>query len=231
MELRKRNSELDRFVYSASHDLRAPLSSLLGLINLAETMTTDENSEFIQIYNMMGKSVKKLDDFISEILDYSRNHHLPVASEEINFETEIQYIVKSLDYLNNGIIWELEISINGNNIIKSDRKRLKIILNNLISNAIKYLDSSKPESRISITVDRKENEAIITISDNGIGIKPEYFPKIFDMFFRATEKSTGSGLGLYIAKETVEKLNGTITSESTFGEGSIFTVRIPNKIN
>ncbi|NCP83701.1 MAG: PAS domain S-box protein [Bacteroidetes bacterium] len=229
MELRKRNSELDRFVYSASHDLRAPLSSLLGLINLADTMTNDKESEFIQIYQMMEKSVKKLDDFISEILDYSRNHHLPIVSEEINFEEEINQIIKSLDYLNKGTTWKLSISIIGNSVIKSDKKRLKIILNNLISNAIKYLNGSKPTSEISITIEQNPNEAIIYVKDNGIGIKQEYLTKIFEMFFRATEKSTGSGLGLYIAKETVERLHGSICVNSTFGEGSIFTVRIPNQ--
>jgi PAS domain S-box-containing protein len=228
IELRKRNSELDRFVYSASHDLRAPLSSLLGLINLVQTMTDDQESEFVKIYQMMEKSVKKLDDFISEILDYSRNHHLPVTNDEINFEEEIYQIIKSLDYLNNGVDWDLSVSINGNNTIKSDKKRLKIILNNIISNSIKYLDTSKQDPKISISIEQNPNEAIIDISDNGIGIKPEYLKRIFDMFFRATEKSTGSGLGLYIAKETLEKLNGKISVHSVFGEGSTFQITIPN---
>ena len=90
-------------------------------------MTDDQESEFVKIYQMMEKSVKKLDDFISEILDYSRNHHLPVTNDEINFEEEIYQIIKSLDYLNNGVDWDLSVSINGNNTIKSDKKRLKII--------------------------------------------------------------------------------------------------------
>jgi signal transduction histidine kinase len=112
--------------------------------------------------------------------------------------------------------------------IYSDIYRLSIIFQNLISNSIKYQDVEKMESFISVEADITENEIQIRFSDNGMGIREEYLPKMFSMFFRATERSEGAGLGLYIVKESVSKLGGEISLESTFNEGCTFNIRLPN---
>ena len=111
----------------------------------------------------------------------------------------------------------------------TDKNRLNIILNNLISNAITYQDPSKNDPLVNIKVDMSDTETNIIVKDNGIGISKELQEKIFDMFFRGSENSDGSGLGLYIVKESVEKLNGTINVRSVPGKGSEFRVLIPNK--
>jgi signal transduction histidine kinase len=110
----------------------------------------------------------------------------------------------------------------------SDPKRLTVVLNNLLANAFRYSDPYKPQSfvRVSVTVDAQG--ATIRIEDNGIGIEREHLDKIFLMFYRATESRSGSGLGLYIVKETIETLQGQIKVQSRIGEGTVFSIHLPN---
>jgi len=152
-----------------------------------------------------------------------------VAKEEINFEEVIQEIRGHHKFMEgaNGIKLKAEIR-QGTKFI-SDHRRVSIILNNLISNAIKYRDASKENSFLKIFVKCTKENAIIEIEDNGIGIAAKDKEKIFEMFYRSTKHSTGSGLGLYIVKETIEKLYGTIRLESELNEGAKFTVTIPNQ--
>jgi len=102
-----------------------------------------------------------------------------------------------------------------------------VILNNLIGNAIKYHDPNKLSQYIKIDLMTDDNNINLSIEDNGIGIEDEHFTKIFTMFYRATERSKGSGLGLYIVNETVQKLGGLISFNSTFGAGTRFLLMIP----
>lgn len=225
-ELQKTNLELDHFVYSAAHDLRAPLTSLLGLINLTKQESQDEQ---IRTYmNFMEKSIKKLDGFIKDIIAYSRNQRMDIEGREINFKKIISNIFDDFHYIDGSDCVIKTINISNDIPFYSDKRRIKIILNNLISNAIKYADKFKVQPLINVTISVTETSAIIKIQDNGVGIHDFYHDKIFNMFFRASETSEGSGLGLYIVKETITKLNGTITMESTFGQGTTFFIEIPN---
>src|SRR5690606_26696714 len=123
-----------------------------------------------------------------------------------------------------------EISIDGQNQFYSDRYRLSLILNNLISNAIKYADSSKDVSFIKISIRLHPEKALLVFRDNGIGIENNYMQKVFNMFFRATSTNDGAGLGLYIVKEAVEKLGGSIELESEMGSGTQFRIELPNLV-
>ncbi|GDX48995.1 hypothetical protein LBMAG25_18130 [Bacteroidota bacterium] len=227
-ELTKTNAELDRFVYSVSHDLRAPLTSLLGLMNICnETLPQDEL--FIrQILSMMQHSVNKMDAFISEILDYSRNSRKEITPTIIDFNSILTEANESLKYTSNVPGYEFSVAIQEDNVFYSDEQRVSILLNNLISNAIKYLDVSKAKSSIRAHVHTTSHWAKIIIEDNGIGIDSSHQTKVFDMFYRATDISTGSGLGLYIVREIMHKLEGTITLESTLNQGTSVTIEIPN---
>lgn len=222
-ELIKTNQELDRFVYSASHDLRAPLTSMSGLINLAQ-LDPDGAQNYLRL---MQERVGVMDNYIKEIVEYSRNARLEVNIKEVPIEKVIHEIVNTLKYSIDINKVEIEVHVNESFRIKTDESRLRIILNNLIANAFKYQDFSKPKPFLRIRVATHDNKNLIQIEDNGIGIKSEYQTKIFEMFFRATDISTGSGLGLYIAKEAVDKLEGQISFESEFGKGSIFTITLP----
>ncbi len=225
-ELKKINAELDRFVYSASHDLRAPLSSLLGLVNV--TMLENDNSNLNRYLELMRGSVNKLDDLISDIIHFSRNARLDVTPEPVHFETLAQDTFDNLMYLPNAGSIETIIKIEPYTDFFSDPKRLRILINNLISNAFRYHDLSKDTPFIKINVGFDRYHAVIKVSDNGKGIYPEHLGSIFEMFYRAADDSQGSGLGLYIVKETVEKLQGDIHVHSKPREGTTFTIRIPN---
>jgi PAS domain S-box-containing protein len=227
-ELYKSNTELDRFVYSTSHDLRAPLKSMLGLIGIIKESLEHGSIGQMKRLEMLNNSVVKLDAFIEEILNYSRNSRVDVAQEEINFVEILEEIRNSHKFIEGTDGLKLQVEIHQKVKFISDRKRISVILNNLISNAIKYKDASKAESFITVFVECNMENVIITIEDNGIGIAEDKQEKVFEMFYRATKLSTGSGLGLYILKETLEKLEGRITLKSKLNIGTKFIIQLPN---
>lgn len=224
-ELKKVNSELDGFVYRVSHDLRAPLVSLLGLVSIFRLEQDPEKKN--HYLNLMEKSVERLDNFILDIMNYSRNSRIKISSEEIALNTLVTDTVESLRFSQDG-------SFTINNLIeptlkiRTDSQRLRPILNNLLSNAIRYRDLQKDEQFVTIQAELIHDGVKIEISDNGIGIPKKHQKDIFKMFFRASKQSEGSGIGLYIVKETVEKLYGTVTLFSTEGIGTTFSIFLPN---
>jgi signal transduction histidine kinase len=223
--LSKTNQELDRFVYSASHDLKAPLSSMQGLIEIAQR--TEDPEEVKTCLGMMKERVLNLDAFILEIIDYSRNSRLELKKEKFNLMNLVMEVVDSLRYAEGFENIYLKYNMPKELEIESDRSRLKVVLNNLIGNSLKYHDPAKDNPLVEISATSQNSDFKIEIQDNGLGIATEHTPKIFDMFYRASEKSKGSGLGLYIVKETVEKMNGKISVESQLGRGTKFTVFLP----
>ncbi len=227
-ELLKANLELDRFVYSASHDLRSPLSTLTGLINLSK-LEKDQNLKS-KYLDLMSDRIKSMNAFISEIIDYSRNSRVEIRQEAINAKAFLESIVDDLRFHADKGLIEAHWDISDDLIIVSDIARLKIIFNNLISNAIKYHDPTKETSWIKLKGEKTLDKIQITVEDNGIGIRSELKDRIFEMFYRAHEHSNGSGLGLYIVKETLTKLNGHIAVESHEGKGSKFQVILPSEL-
>lgn len=224
LELCKRNMELDNFVYSVSHDLRAPIASVLGLINLAKK---DIDVDMKDMYlDMINQSALQQDHFINEILDQSRNSRLEIKREEILFESLIDETFNQLKFATTtGQNIKKFININQEYPFFSDRWRLKVILNNIISNALRYRNGRDPI--IKVNVDITEHNATLAIEDNGKGIEKDHLPNIYKMFYRATDDGAGSGLGLYIVKEAIEKLNGHISIESEIGKGTTVRLEIP----
>ncbi|MEP2280270.1 PAS domain S-box protein [Maribacter sp.] len=227
LELQKTNSELDSFVYSASHELRAPLSSVLGLIQLIQLEEVDP--KLYQHLDMMEKSIQRLDDFIKDIIEYSRNKHLALNLESISFTKLIEHSIESLWYLENTHKIIIKINVVDKVNFVSDSKRISVILNNFISNAIKYHDLSNDKATIWIDVKTTKKEAVLIIKDNGVGIAEDQLEKIFHMFYRVSSKVMGSGIGLFIVKEILLKLKGTIEVQSKINSGSTFTLKIPNQ--
>lgn len=224
--LEKTNQELDHLVYSISHDLRAPISSALGLIELSKI---ENEIEQLRYYDGLKEMcLKRLDSFIFDILNYLKNNRLQVNVEKLNIEEEIQFAIDMNRNSNEKM--EICLEIQENVSYYSDRNRLRIIFNNLISNAIRYSNTKDDNASIKIkaTYDDLDKAYVVKIEDNGIGIDEEYLPKIFDMFFKTDDKGKGSGLGLYITKEAVLKLNGSISVESEKGVGTTFKLVLPN---
>lgn len=226
VELRKRNDELDRFVYSTSHDLRAPLTSILGLLQLIE-MTEDEEG-VQELLGLIKTSAIKLDDFIGDIIMYTRNKKTEVEQTQIDFRKLISGNIEKFDFMPNSNELKKTIKVEADFPFYSDSQRLDNIFSNLISNSIKYYNSKESNPFCLIEVVIKEKHAEIQIIDNGIGIEEVHLSKIFNMFYRASFTSIGSGIGLYIVKEMIDKLKGTITVRSEFGKGTTFKLLIPN---
>ena len=228
-QLVKTNNELDHFVYSTSHDLRAPLTSIMGLIDLLETETLNSNAT--DLLKLMKRCLSKSDDTIKEIIDYSRNSRFEIRKEIIDAEILIDDIFESIALFDLSKQINKQLVVNKSVDFYSDKLRLKIILTNIMFNAVKY---SKPDTNladIQVNVDISSERALIKIRDSGVGIEPQLISRVFEMFYRATELSTGSGLGLYITKECVEKLGGTIRLQSEFGVGTVIMLNIPNLLN
>lgn len=224
-KLIKANFELDSFVYKASHDLRAPLLSVLGLINIANSSPIEEVSTYL---DLMRTSIFKLDQFIHDLTQFSRSDRQEVKKEVIDFEGLIGEVISNLQFMNpsDEITFIRNVSVTPG--FTSDPMRLKVIFNNLISNCIKYYDEKKEKPFIQIDIKAEQNICKIRVADNGIGIEDAYLDRIFEMFYRATELSEGSGLGLYILKNAIGKIGGEISVTSRFGEGTEFFLHIPD---
>lgn len=224
-ELQKVNYELDRFVYSVSHDLRAPLSSMLGLISVAEM---ESNSKELPYLGLIRDRVKHLDNFIKSILDYSRNARTEIKPSLISMERIIEEAKDSVRAMNGFNSLAIRVTLNQTAPFHSDPVRLSIIVNNLVTNAIKFQDYTKEQSYLEFDIDINHDRLVLKTSDNGIGIATEHQQKVFDMFYRGTDRTSGSGIGLYLVKQTVEKMKGTIGLTSEVGKYTNFEVTLPN---
>jgi PAS domain S-box-containing protein len=221
-ELSKINLQLDAFLYSAFHDLRSPLTTLLGLVEVMKIEMVES------IYpDMIKKTVKKLDKVLQDMMSFSKNNKQYVRGKQIHLEqflTSIILEVKNELGCNDFII---NVNYDIKTLFYSDEERLKPAFSNIIRNSIQFRDSTKTNNFLIINV-KSQNGLFIEFIDNGIGIAKDHQPKIFEMFYRATEKSTGSGLGLYLVKETVEKLKGEVIVISELKVGTTISLSIPN---
>ena len=222
-DLQIANTELDNFVYRSSHDLIAPLKSLRGLMSITKLETKDD--KMLEYVGMMESSVLKLEKFINSIMEYSVNAKSEQDIQEVSIEQVIDEICEEIKYFDKNSSIEI-IKIINVQTLNTDYKRLKIVLNNLITNAIKYHNISQENPWIKLSTMQKNGQIVIEVSDNGLGIDKDHHDKIFDMFYRASEDSEGSGLGLYIVKDTMKKLNGEVAIKSEINKGSTFTLTL-----
>jgi signal transduction histidine kinase len=224
---KKLNEELDNFVYRTSHDLRAPISSTLGLISLIQM--SDDLAEIKSYVALQEKSMHKMDAFIIEILNYSRNSRMEVMREEVSFQEIYDNALSQVAHIPTFHKLKTTLVFDEKYSYFSDKLRLQILFNNIISNAFRYFDEKKENSFLAVEITHTDSEINIEFKDNGIGIDSVSVPKIFDMFYRAHRYSVGSGVGLYIVKQSVEKMGGTIVCKSAENMGTTFRVSLPNK--
>lgn len=227
-ELQKANLELQTFMYKATHDLKAPLASIIGLVNLSHLEIRDKGA--IVFLKKIGESTQKLDAILNTLLDTMYVKDSKKYLCKINMPGLVTDLLDSLKDLKDLTKIQITTHFNLKKEFISDKKIIYTILQNLIENAIKYHDQSKTKSWINIEIADWQDGIKIIISDNGIGIKKEFQSKIYDMFYRATENSKGSGLGLYLLRLGVDKLKGSIELTSEELQGSVFTITIPSEI-
>jgi len=222
--LQRTNEELNRFIYSTSHDLRAPIATSLGIVNIAEMEINDHQS--LEYFQIIKESLLRIDDYIKNILNYYRNNRFESTRNKVNIKEVIDEVIDSLSATISLYKATINIDVDENLVWLLDDFRLRIILNNLLSNAINF---KRPDVDLVIKVSAKvENDTLsMRVADNGMGIEEEVQSKIFKMFFRGTHKVYGTGLGLYIVKEAVREMNGKISLSSAFGEGTSFDLTFP----
>ena len=227
-KLLKINRELDNFTYNISHNLKSPLVSVLGLLNLIKLEDQKKDSQFMEMINLMEGSIEKLNNTLVNILNHSRNTRTKIMAEPVNIRSLIEKCYDELKFFKGADRISKKVTIEGSPEIYSDTYRLDVIINNLLSNSIKYMDEEKESHYLNIVVEVTDQKVSFVFEDNGIGIANSQLPTIFDMFTRATEVSNGSGLGLYIVKEIVELLNGEIVIESEEKIGTKVKFYVPN---
>jgi PAS domain S-box-containing protein len=227
-ELQKVNSELDNFVYRVSHDLRSPLLSIKGLISLVDYNEV-QPAGLVEYLKLIDSSASRMDYSIQDILEYSRNSRLEVIFEEVDIRETVYEIFNDTKYSADtaiDLIYESDID----DVIITDKFRMRTLLKNLIGNSVKYKNKNQ-ESFVKFTMTKKNKMIAINIIDNGQGIDKENMPRVFEMFYRGCSESVGSGLGLYISKEIIEKLNGTISLKSKKTLGTEINIKLPvNKL-
>ncbi len=222
-ELEKTNDELNRFIYSISHELRAPLVSVIGIINLVKMEDLYHSSG--EYWSLIETCSNKLDYYIQKTLQYYKNTKDVPDHSEIDFKQLVNELIELHTYSDKDT--GFNVNINQNVKFVGDAFRIEVILSNLISNAIKYQKSSEQNKTVNIEIDVTDHQANININDNGMGILKEHLEKIFTQFFKS-KMHHGSGLGLFIVKEALNKINGTINVSSNIEDGTTFKITIPN---
>lgn len=225
-ELERANDELNRFVYSTSHDLRSPLANILGIVNLARLQQPlDDPNNY---YGMIESCVNKMDVFIHKIIEYYKGIRVENVQEVIDFNILLSDSISLCNMQNPQIKFHVDVKQDVE--FRSDGFRLSLILNNLISNAVKYQREEETNPKVEINVNVTEQEAMLIIEDNGVGIIDNHLNKIFQIFFRSTDFRNGLGIGLYIVKEALTRIGGEITVHSDYGRGTRFTLTVPNNV-
>jgi PAS domain S-box-containing protein len=225
-ELAKVNSQMEKFLYSTSHDLRSPLTTILGLVNLMRMETKDKT--ILDYVYKVESSASKLDKIIRDIMMFSRATYQRARSERIDFEPFIWKVLNNYRAEPASRKVNIQVFVEGESQFYNDPERLEIIIDNLVRNALHFYDYNKSRPFLQIRVALTDKLVQLEFADNGIGIGQQHLDNIFTMFYKASHTSKGAGLGLYIVKETVSQLQGTISVESEIGFGSVFRVSIPN---
>lgn len=226
IKLKKLHSEMNQFVYSLSHELRGPLMSISGISKLAKLEVEDPT--ILEYFEMIDSATVKLDDYIYKMLDFYRSTKIDHKVTSVDFKELVKEQMEAYHAKFDLKGFNLDIQIIQDTVFYSDEAKIRVILNNLFSNSVQFQKQESGPRNISLTINVMENEAIITIEDNGIGIDSKHHVDVFNLFTRATQKNVGVGLGLYMVKEAVEQMGGKINLESEVNEGTEITVTLPS---
>jgi len=226
-ELSYAREQIDRLLYSTSHDLIAPTSSLEGLLNIMNGEF--EGNDNVQGYiSKLSDCVTKMKSVIEGVSTYTKYTRKRLLDDRISVKEMVDKVVMSLYDLPHYQDIEFTVDCKSDLPFFTDYEMLELALKNVISNAIQFHDFDKEKSFILIKAQQSMEKLIIEVIDNGKGIPKPYVQKVFGMFYKATSESKGAGLGLYIVKETISSLGGTVSIDSSLGAGTIFCLEVPN---
>ncbi len=225
-DLEKTNNELNRFVYSVSHDLRSPIASVLGLVKVSKLEVKDQVAQ--ELFEKVDDSVHKLDMLVNNIIDYYKNSKAGEDISKIDFNHLVEDVKNHLHSGETENAFRLNSKVDQKASFYGDYFRLRVVLSHLVANAIKFKKPDQEMAVIELSFSIDEEKASITVQDHGIGILQDHIEQIFKMFFRGKEDLAGSGLGLYIVKEALAKMGGKIDVESSPNKGAEFSIELPN---
>jgi signal transduction histidine kinase len=223
-ELQEKNKQLDTFVYKASHDIKGPLKSVIGLTKVGMKDCSDAIAQ--EYFKHILKSTNRLDSLLSEFLSMTKVQQAEVTRVPVDFRELVNEVQEGFSNFEGYEKVTFDIQIAGGNDFLCDRQLLYSIIQNMIENGIKYRDDEKKDCYLKIKIDSNRSKAKMEFADNGLGIPREMQDKIFDMFFKVNESSNGTGLGLHMVKIAIEKLNGRISLNSTPLKGSTFLIEL-----
>lgn len=221
------NQELETFIYRASHDLRGPLASIIGLANLSKLEIKDELA--LKYLGMIGTGTEKLDYTLTELVKAMEIRNIEEFNNKIDFEELVKEALVKFEYFPGYSRLKIDTDISIKKPFTSNKFILETIIQNLIENSIKYQNYSSQEPFLKIKITENTNGVNIMVSDNGLGIEKSIQNRIFEMYFRGSSDLKGSGLGLYLVKKGIEKLNGRIDLHSNQGEGATFSISLMEK--
>lgn len=222
----KKNEELDKFSSRVSHDLRGPISSLMGLHEVVKAEIEDDTA--LKYFELYHHRITRINQTIIDLLELSKVRDWQMSKTIIDFEDMVSECIDSFSYLPGFSKISFDIEIEKELKIQSDRSLMNTIIQNLLENSIKYArpDIDHPFVKVLIKQTAEDYMCVI-VEDNGIGIDAKYQEKVFDMFYRANDDVQGSGLGMYILKSAVEKLEGEVSLVSKVNEGTKFVILLP----
>lgn len=226
-ELAQANSDLEKFIYSASHDLRSPLVSIKGVIQLAKTEGIEGKAG--EYFDMIEKSVSKLDAFVQNIIHYYQNIKTEDAVQLVDIDQLLSDVINQYKSYENYDSFEIKKAINITGEFIGDAYRLKIVIGNILANSLKFIDPSKESNKIELEVIQNVEKLLMKISDNGVGMGKDALNVIENIFNNKDNRGPGNGVGLYLVRDAVQRMNGKIQVSSTLGEGTKFIIEIPNK--
>ncbi|MCB0837059.1 MAG: GHKL domain-containing protein [Bacteroidetes bacterium] len=225
-QLKERNHQMDLFLYKATHDLKGPLTSVVGILNIAlQDCLQPEIKQYIELALI---STDRLDNAILDLIHVTRLNKAQIKPEPIDCHRIVGEILQSLEHIPGRRQIDFQTDISMRLEFNSDRNSLLSILQNLITNAMKYRRDGDHSHVVNISIQPEKNGIRILVRDNGEGIRPEIQEKVFNMFYRGNKKSKGTGLGLYIVNQSIQKLKGEISIHSVVDEGTTFSVWLPN---
>lgn len=221
-QIEDHNNQLELFVYKASHDIKGPLRSIIGLTQIGIQDVKDKTAQ--EYFGHINKSTQRLDNLLADLLRLTKAKQAEVEKQHLNLPEMVEEVIGS--FKNSGHFDRIQFNVNieENLSFESDEKMIYSVVQNFIENGIKYCDIKKEQPYLNISVKQEPGKTTFIFEDNGLGIHPDHLPKIFDMFFKINPSSEGTGLGLHIVKVTIEKLGGTIKVNSRSGFGSLFTI-------
>lgn len=222
-QLQKRNEELDQILYRASHDLKTPVSSLEGLLDLmrSENLTPSQTN----LHTYMNQKVSQMNDVLKSLTMFAEASFEKIEVKEVALKKVAEEVLRDLSYLPNYGNVNIEIEYNTLQHVQTDELVLYNILKCLISNSITYRDPVK-EGKVWVNFSKSSEHLHIEVTDDGEGISTGISDSVFDMFFRGSEQSLGQGLGLYIVKSVVDRMKGNVQWISNSGK-TTFHVTLP----